>query len=143
MKEPYFKYISPATWCLSHISPVGEALENMENWCQSVKVCHCLLTNSQSKDKEEKKRHFCETSEQNKERGKRLGEKLFTNLTYALERTLNICTELKTAVKQNPTENGVTEIEQLIVVYQESIIWLVSQLNNCIHETAIQITLSA
>lgn len=30
---------------------------------------------------------------------------------HALERTLNVCTELKTAVKRNPTENGVTEIE--------------------------------
>lgn len=61
---------------------------------------------------------------------------------HALERTLNVCTELKTAVKQNPTENGVTEIEQLITAYWESIIWLASQLNNCIHEFAVQITLS-
>lgn len=76
-----------------------------------MKICH-LLTNSQSKDKEEKKkRHLCETSEHNTERNERLGEKLFTNLMHALERTLNVCTELKTAVKRNPTENGVTEIE--------------------------------
>lgn len=58
-----------------------------------------------------KKRHFCETSEHSKEREKRLGEKLFTNLMYTLERTINICKGLKTAVKWNPTENGVMETE--------------------------------
>lgn len=62
---------------------------------------------------------------------------------YTLERTINICKGLKTAVKWNPTENGVMETEQLIAMYYESIIWLLSQLNNCIHEFAVQITLSA